>query len=276
MDYMLQQQVKGEKSVTMIEGFRVTDVIMEADTVIGVKGQDRTNNKQEYHASIVVGADGRHSLIRKLVHSQLKISSPTTVAVYFGYFTGFSHDVVPKFEVYKRKDKTVILFPTNDDAYAVVVNFPLKDKRLVADFKKNPEKSLRKILTKQFPNTSIGARIMPARLAEPMKGILGYENYWYQGMGKGWALVGDAICFKDPGMAQGIHDAIRGAQILADILKKKEWLQNQWDKTVMEYQQLIEDEFMARFYMGCEMSKNKLVTEQQDAVDKINSAPILL
>ena len=26
---------------------------------------------------------------------------------------------------------------------------------------------------------------------------------------------------------------------------------------------------MAHFYMGCEMSKNKLVTEQQDAVNKM-------
>jgi flavin-dependent dehydrogenase len=43
-------------------------------------------------------------------------------------------------------------------------------------------------------------------------------NYLYQGMGKGWALVGDAICFKGPGMAQGIHNAIRGAQLLADNL----------------------------------------------------------
>ncbi|PDY54823.1 FAD-binding protein, partial [Bacillus cereus] len=76
----------------------------------------------------------------------------------------------------------------------------------------NPESCLRNFFTDNFPNTTIGARLKNAELVEPVKGILGYDNYWYKGMGKGWALVGDAVCFKDPGMAQGIHDAICGAR----------------------------------------------------------------
>ena len=38
-----------------------------------------------------------------------------------------------------------------------------------------------------------------------------------KGMGKGWALVGDAVCFKDPGMAQGIRSAICGAHFYYPI-----------------------------------------------------------
>lgn len=35
-------------NVTVLEGFRVTDVIRDDETVIGVKGLDGDNEKQEF------------------------------------------------------------------------------------------------------------------------------------------------------------------------------------------------------------------------------------
>jgi len=261
------------ENVTVLAGFRVRDLIYEGDVVAGVKGEDSSGVMREFRASLVVGADGRHSIVRKLVKSEQKIISPSTVAIYFGYFSNFQHDGEAKFEVYKRGKNMAILFPTNDNHYVVTANFPLSNTGLLDKFKNNSEKSLRQLLTEQFPNTTIAARLTAATLSEPVRGLHEYENYWYKGMGKGWALVGDAICFKDPAMAQGIHDAIRGAQLLADILKRNnEQLLRQWDQIAEEYQQAIEDEFMVRFHMGCELSKNEPISEQQDAVNKLISA----
>ena len=96
-------------NVTVLEGFRVTDVIRDENSDAR-KGLGGNNEKQEFLARLVVGADGRSSIIRKLVKSELKISIPATVGIYFGYFSGFRHDNVPKFEVYKIKDNTAILF----------------------------------------------------------------------------------------------------------------------------------------------------------------------
>lgn len=272
LDHALIQQAKSYKNIMVIEGFRISNVIYNGETVIGVKGEDRTKQVQEYHASLVVGADGRNSMIRKLVKSQLKISSPSTVAVYFGYFSGIQHDSDAKFEVYKRKDKMAILFPTNDQQYVVVVNFPLENRTLLKKFKEEPESSMRQLINEHFASTTLGDRLDNSQLTEPIKGLIGYDNYWYKGMGNGWNLVGDAICFKDPAMAQGIHDAIRGAQILADTLIKHDFRKNQWETIAEDYQQSIEKEFMVRFYMGCELSKNEIITEQQDAVNKIIGA----
>ncbi|OIK13492.1 FAD-binding protein [Bacillus sp. MUM 116] len=272
LDHILLNQAKSYKNINVKEGFRVTDVIYDGETVIGVRGEDGTKKVEEYRARLVVGADGRNSKIRKLVKSKLKISSPSTVAVYFGYFSGIQHDSMPKFEVYKRKDKMAILFPTNDDLYVVVANFPLQNKTLLNNFKENPEKSLRQFIDYHFPNTTLSTRLRNSKLVEPVKGLIGYENYWYQGMGNGWALVGDAICFKDPAMAQGIHDAICGARILADTLIKNHGQTTKWEKVAGEYQQTMEKEFMVRFYIGCELSKNEIITEQQDAVNKMISA----
>ena len=95
--------------------------------------------------------------------------------------------------------------------------------------------------------------------------------------GKGWALVGDAVCFKDPGMAQGIHDAIYGARILSNILSIYKGQSNPWKQMSEEYQKAIEAEFMVRFHMGCQLSKNEPVSEQQDAVNKlISSHPLAI
>ncbi len=74
-------------------------------------------------------------------------------------------------------------------------------------------------------------------------------------MGKGWALVGDAVCFKDPGMAQGIHDAICGARILSNILSKYKGQSDQSNQMSEEYQKAIEDEFMVRFHMDAKFRR---------------------
>lgn len=271
LDDILLQHAKSQERITVVEGFRVIDLVYDGEDVVGIRGADASDRLQEFRASLVAGADGRNSTVRRLANSKLKISSPSTVAIYFGYFSGFQHDSVPKFEVYRRKEHMAILFPTNNGHYVVCANFPLEDKSLIERFKRNPENSLRQLLTGHFPNTTIGSRLEGSKLTEPIKGLLGYENYWYQGMGKGWALVGDAVCFKDPAMAQGIHDAICGAKILANVLIKYKNQSNEWDSMADEYQRKMEAEFMVRFYMGCELSKNESITEQQEAVNKLIS-----
>ncbi|GAA3334290.1 hypothetical protein GCM10020331_101680 [Ectobacillus funiculus] len=63
--------------------------------------------------------------------------------------------------------------------------------------------------------------------------------------------LGMPFVFKDPGMAQGIHDAIYGARILSNILSAYKGQSNPWKQMSEEYQKkAIEAEFMARFSYG--------------------------
>jgi flavin-dependent dehydrogenase len=56
------------------------------------------------------------------------------------------------------------------------------------------------------------------RLAEPVRGIAGIRGFYRQAWGPGWALVGDAAHLKDPIVARGISEALRGAEWLAESL----------------------------------------------------------
>ncbi|HWO98326.1 MAG TPA: NAD(P)/FAD-dependent oxidoreductase [Bacillus sp. (in: firmicutes)] len=271
-DHVMIEQAKSEQHVTVLEGFRVTDVLYDGETIIGVKGVDQCDREQQFRAKIVIGADGRSSAIRKLAKSELKVTVPANAAIYYGYFANIRQENVPKFEVYKITDYTAILFPTSDDLYVVIGISPLENKEWIQRMKVNPERGLRDFLTSHFQNTTIPERLQSAQLMESVKGIVGYDNYWYKGMGKGWALVGDAISFKDPGMAQGMHDAIYGARILSTVLSNYHDWDNQWNRMADEYQKMIEDEFMVRFHMGCQISKNEPISEQQAAVNKIISS----
>ena len=59
---------------------------------------------------------------------------------------------------------------------------------------------------------------------------------------------------------------------MADKLIKNDSQTIQWEKVAVDYQNEMEKEFMVRFHMGCELSKNKPITEQQDMVNKIIGA----
>ncbi|WP_262306133.1 NAD(P)/FAD-dependent oxidoreductase [Neobacillus niacini] len=272
LDSILVDEARSYPYVTVLESFRVTDILYDHETVTGMKGTDRQGQIHEFRANLVVGGDGRNSTIRGLVGSKEMMRAPAKLGIYYGYFSGFQYDHVRKFEVYRVKDHTAILFPTNHDLCTVVGIFPLENEAMVKRFKYSPEEAMRKLLSEEFPNTGLGSRLSGSTLAAPIKGILGYDNYWYTAMAKGWALVGDAVCFKDPSMAQGIHDAVYGAKILSSILIKNKESETPWEKMAEEYQSALEQEFMVRFYMGCEISKNEWVSEQQDMVNKLIAA----
>jgi flavin-dependent dehydrogenase len=88
-------------------------------------------------------------------------------------------------------------------------------------------------------------------------------------MGKGWALVGDALSFKDPSVGQGMHDAIYGSRILTDVLSaSREW-ETGWEIMSALYQSTLESKMMSRFGLACQFTKNVPFTAEQTAVNSL-------
>lgn len=272
LDRMLQEHALAQGGVTMIEGFRVTDVIREGETVTGVKGAYRSGETASFNARLVVGADGRLSALRNLVNSPCLMSVPTDFASYVAYYEGYKQDGDIHVELYKIGDKMGIVFPTSDGLYVVGVMFPLTDAYWMERFQSAPDTAMLEIAESGFAGSPLPGRLRKARLAEKMKGLHGYNNDWFQGMGKGWALVGDALSFKDPVVGQGMPDALYAARILTAILNGCDDWENNWDRMAEAYDKQLEQKMTARFQMACQYTKNAPFTPEQRMVNQLIAA----
>ncbi|RKN70601.1 FAD-dependent oxidoreductase [Paenibacillus ginsengarvi] len=272
LDHILFEHAASQEGVTAIEGFRVTGVIREGGAVAGIEGERRGGGTERYTARLVVGADGRRSTLRDLVHSERKLSVPTDFASYVGYFAGYRQEGDLHAELYKIGDKIGIVFPTNDGLHVVGVMFPLDDEEWGSRFSRSPEKTMREIVDSGFANAPLPARLAQSTLVGAIKGLRGYDNDWYQGMGEGWALVGDALTFKDPAVGQGMQDALYVARTLTGVLSRyTDWSAN-WKEMAHMYQSLTESLMMSRFQMACQFTKNVPFSPEQHAVNRLIAA----
>jgi flavin-dependent dehydrogenase len=131
----------------------------------------------------------------------------------FGYYTYWSDVELKGLEFFTRPGSTVIAFPTNDRQAAVFIERPERD---FADFKTDISASYLRTINEIAPD--LGERIAEGSLAYKFKGAGNRPNFFRRPYGPGWALVGDAGVHKDPITAQGITDAFRDAELLAEAI----------------------------------------------------------
>ena len=109
-----------------------------------------------------------------------------------------------------RPNGSIGAIPTNGGT-CVFVSVP------AAEFKArlggNPTGAYHRLLREIGP--AFAARLDGATRVEPVHGFGGHAGFIKKSTGPGWALVGDAGYFKDPGTAHGITDALRDAELLA-------------------------------------------------------------
>ncbi|WP_223589136.1 NAD(P)/FAD-dependent oxidoreductase [Neobacillus bataviensis] len=269
LDQILFDHAASQENVTALQRMRVKDILEEEGVVTGVRAIDDNGKTYQFKAKLVIGADGRNSAIRKKVNSKKWKSIPTDFASYVGYVKDFTQNGERCAEFYKMRDKLIIAFPTSDEQHVIGIMFPLEDKEWVERFKSNPEEAFRSLVNVGFANTDFRRRLEAASFVGQVKGLLGYDNDWYNGMGKGWALVGDALSFKDPAVGQGMHDALYGARIMAEILSHHEDWSKNWEQMAEQYNQKMIEKMMARFEMACQFTKNVPFTEEQHMVNHL-------
>ncbi|XID91514.1 NAD(P)/FAD-dependent oxidoreductase [Paenibacillaceae bacterium WGS1546] len=272
LDQILFEHASRQPGVDAIEQFRVTDVLREGDTVIGIEGVRRDGKAGRFTARLVVGADGRRSTIRERVNSTRLMAVPTDFASYVGYYSGYRQEDGFHVELYKIEDKIGIVFPTSDGLHVVGVMFPLDDQGWSERFALSPDTALREAIDSGFAGTPLAARLRGAVLEGKVRGLRGYDNDWYQGMGEGWALVGDAFSFKDPAVGQGMQDALYGARILTGILAKHDNWAAHWEEMAGDYQRQMEQTMLSRFHMACQFTKNVPFTPEQRMLNGLVAA----
>ena len=192
-----------EAGVDLRERFTVDELLVEADSVIGIRGHAKGTKPVEERARIVIGADGVNSLVARAVRALEYNAQPVAACAYYSYFSGISQQDI---ELYVRDHVAFGGAPTNDGLHLVMVNWPAGEFRKVRnDVDGHVWRALE--AAPEFL-----ARVREGRREEKWYGTVGVPGYLRKPYGKGWALVGDASYNRDPITAQGISDAFIDAE----------------------------------------------------------------
>jgi flavin-dependent dehydrogenase len=189
-------------------GVRVTGLLRGADgRVAGVVTTDRDGREREQSAGLVIGADGRNSLVAAAVGAPLTFAGRAATEVVYGYWADLPHD---GYGWAYRPGTSAGVIPTNDGLTCVFAGGRPEDVRpLVRDL--GPEGALR-ALVDQGP---LGPPLRAARPAGAVRHVRGTPGHLRTAAGPGWALVGDAGYWKDPLSTHGMTAALRDAELLA-------------------------------------------------------------
>jgi flavin-dependent dehydrogenase len=193
------------------EGFSVRALVRDGEgRVIGIEGKDASGAAVTEQAAIVVGADGRNSLVaREVGAEEYAVHEPTTCG-YYSYFSGLPMDSA---DLYLGDRHALFYFPTNDGLVCLAAEAPIENWEM---FKADPESYIRDAFAKWAPKA---APLVPQAVRkEKWFGMQGRKSYFRRPYGPGWALAGDAGFLKDPIMGTGIDDAFRDAEYLAEAI----------------------------------------------------------
>lgn len=198
-----------EAGVEFRPGCAVHDLIEEDGRVCGVRYTDPAGTEVEERSTLVVGADGRNSMIGRLVDAPVQDEHPPHQGTIWAYFSDLPID---EMEFYSRPGRMVYAWRTHDDMTLAGICFPYSDFKGAV---KDADGSMHAELDELAPE--FGARVKAAkRESRWMSGST--RGFIRKASGPGWALVGDAGLTMDPIGAMGISNAFRDAELLADAV----------------------------------------------------------
>ena len=198
-----------EAGAEVREGFTVEEVLVEDGRVTGVRGHGRRGGSVTERARVVVGADGRHSLVARAVRPEQYHQKPQLLAGYYSYWSGLPTQ--GRFETWIRPDRGFAAWPTNDDLTVVIVGWPF------AELEANRGDVEANYLETLALAPELADRVRAATREARYLGTA-VANYFRKRYGPGWALAGDAGYNKDFITGHGIHDAFRDAELCATAL----------------------------------------------------------
>ena len=234
-----------EAGAEVREGFTVEAVVIEDGRVVGIKGRSKDGATVTERARVVVGADGRHSMVAAAVRPEQYHERPPLLAGYYTYWSGLPMD--GRFETYIRPHRGFAAAPTNDGLTLTVGGWPH------AEFEAN-KKDVEGHFLKMFDLAPpFAERIRHARREASFAGTP-VSNFFRKPFGPGWALVGDAGYNKDPITAQGISDAFRDVEALVSALDQSLTGTRPFDDAMGDYQRGRDQHVLPMYEFTCQLA----------------------
>jgi 2-polyprenyl-6-methoxyphenol hydroxylase-like FAD-dependent oxidoreductase len=197
-----------EAGAEVRERYAVEELVREGDRVIGIRGRPRgVSGRVSVHtAGLVVGADGKRSLMARAVGAAAYHRQPERTVAAYTYWSGLE---VRGGEIYLRAGLAVPVFPTNGGLTMVAVLTPRQD---LARLRRDPDGEFLRALDRCG---DLGERARVATRVERIRFAPDLPQAYRVPFGPGWALAGDAGLVLDPISGMGISYAFRDAEALA-------------------------------------------------------------
>jgi len=234
-----------EAGAEVREGFTVTGLTLSAGRVTGIRGRAQVSAEIAEPARIVIGTDGRNSLVAKAVGAAEYNARPVLTCACYAYW----RDVTPHVPaIHPRPRRVIVSFPTNDGLTLTPAIFPRDELPAVrASLERHLLDALGMVGDFAEPFRR-GARV------ERIRAMGDLPNFFRKPYGDGWALAGDAGYHKDPILAQGISDAFRSAEWLADAVHAGFSGTRPLNETMAEYQRVRDEHLGPMYNLTCCMA----------------------
>jgi flavin-dependent dehydrogenase len=228
------------------EGFTVRELTRDESGVVnGIKGATRGRAQVTERARIVIGADGKHSMVAREVAAPVYNERGKLCCNYYSYWSGVP---LKGTELYVRERRMFVLDRTNDGLTMVGVVLPISEfQRMRSDL----ENQFMKELEQNIP--SVAERLRAGKREEPIRGSGDMPNFFRKPYGEGWALAGDAGYNKDSITAQGITDSFKQAELLAEAIDKGFSGRMPLEEALAEYERRRNEDAFPLYEMTCQL-----------------------
>ena len=195
-----------EAGAEVRENVIVEDLVWDGDRVCGVRVREKNGPETTETARLVVGADGRRSMVAERAGAASVDELPSRTMACYTYFSGVPLDGG---EIYGRPSRAAGAWPTNDGLVITFLSWPIDE---FDAFRSDPEGNVLRTLDLAG---DLGERVRAGERVERIR-ITPETNHRVRvPYGPGWALVGDAGLVMDPISGQGIGNAFREAELVA-------------------------------------------------------------
>jgi 2-polyprenyl-6-methoxyphenol hydroxylase-like FAD-dependent oxidoreductase len=163
------------------ERFVVEELTGTDGRVTGIRGRHKGGRPVAERARLVVGADGKHSLVARTVGAAVHHDRPPLTMACYTYWQDVS---LEGGELYARPRRAVGAWPTNDGLTMTYVGWPVEE---FPAFRADVEGNVLRTLDLAG---DLGERVRDGRRAERFRASPDLPNFLRRPYGPGWALVG--------------------------------------------------------------------------------------
>lgn len=212
LDHLLRERAGRAATVEIAQPASVRSLILDGGRVAGVT-IDLDGHPTDVRARIVIGADGRRSLVAREVGAAAERTVEPLRTLYYRYVAGWrgpGEEEPDAAEFSLNGDEMAYVFPSDDGLACVGVSAPAA---AFPAFRSAPGGELDRRLR---GHPGLSERLATTHAVGRVAGGRPEPSWMRTGAGPGWALVGDAGVHQDPWTGEGMDHAAVSAEHAAE------------------------------------------------------------